>query len=94
MEDKSRVSADKLDQILDEAAVTFPSSVDDIKSEVADVGAPTEVMMFFEEIQPGTQFDYKEELLNMAEQRTEANGSLGATETMVSDVVDEDDQII
>lgn len=70
MNDMNRVNADELDQILDEAAVTFPASVDEIKSEVSDVGASTDVMMFFEEIQPGTRFDHKEELLNMVEQRS------------------------
>lgn len=96
MYEKNSLNADELDQILDEAAVTFPTSVDEIKMEMADVGAPSDVMMFFEEIQPGTRFDHKEELLNMAEQRSTDQTTTTADiqgETRATDILDTDDEI-
>lgn len=86
----NKVSADELDQVL--VGVEFPATIDTIKDEVAqDLDVDYEVMSFFEQIAPGTTFDSKEELLNMAEQSDKTMGEADTSGgTLASDVVEDE----
>lgn len=79
-----RISADDLYPVLEQ--IDYPVTPDELSAKAQEVG-DKRAMDFFESIPQQTQFDSKEEILNMAEQIDQ--GETGANETML----DEGDEI-
>lgn len=89
-----RVNSDDLYQVLNEVE-DWPVTTNELVTKAQDVGAPAQVMNFFESIPKDTVFDSEGELLSMAEQiDTETTTTMGETGMADTDALPYEDEIL